>query len=163
MRKTVSVFSPRRAAAIGVLALLFAVAYPAVSHAQGQVGTTVSPPDTRPLITKATQLSGSADTATVRMEWEEPPIGPITTYLRKPRTGFCYNVEEFVLGISQGNEQFCRNSDDTHVEFDVAVPPKKILGLRVRTKFEDESGTTLGTNSSAVSVEVKPGPVPGQG
>ena len=162
MRKTVSIYSLPRAAAIGVMALLFA-APPAVSHAQGQVGTTVSPPDTRPLITKAIQLSGSADTATVRMEWEEPPIGPITTYLRKPRTGFCYNVEEFVLGISQGNQEFCRNSDDTHVEFDVSVPPKKTLRLKVRIKFEDESGTYLGSNSGAVSVAVKPGPVPVKG
>ncbi len=162
MRKTVSVFSLPRAAAIGALALLLA-APPAVSHAQSRVDTTVSPPDTRPTIKEAFQLSGSADTATVRMEWDEPDIAAITAYLNRPRTGFCYTVEEFVLGISQGNEQFCRNSDDTHVEFDVTVPPKKLLGLRVRTKFEDESGTTLGTNSSAVSVEVKPGPVPGQG
>ena len=158
MRKTVSVFSLPRAAAIGALALLLA-APPAVSHAQGRVDTTVSLPNTKPIITKAIQLSGSADTATVRMEWDEPPI-PAN---HRPRTGFCYTVEEFVLGISQGDEQFCRNSDDTHVEFDVAVPPKKLLGLKVRVKFEDESGTTLGTNSSAVSVEVKPGSVPGQG
>ena len=158
MRKTVSVFSLPRAAAIGALALLLA-APPAVSHAQSRPDTTVSLSNTKPIITKAIQLSGSADTATVRMEWDEPPI-PAS---HRPRTGFCYTVEEFVLGISQGTERFCRNSDDTHVEFDVAVPTKKLLGLKVRTKFEDESGTTLGTNSSAVSVEVKPGPVPGQG
>ena len=56
MRKTVSVFSLPRAAAIGALALLLA-APPAVSHAQSRPDTTVSLSNTKPIITKAIQLT----------------------------------------------------------------------------------------------------------
>ena len=161
MRKNTSISFLSRAAAIGVMALLFAVAYPASSDAQ-----LLSTFNTKPTITNAYQVSGTADTATVRMEWDEPDLAPIIAHLGIPRTGFCYTAEEEVDGVSQGHaSHICETSDDTHVEFDVSVPPPpsaKTLKLRVRIVLKGERDgygvvTYTGFRSNEFSVVVRSG------
>ena len=158
MRKTVSASSLPRAAAIGVLALLVSGAM-AVLHAQniplGSPGT--APPPTKPTIASVEKVRGTADTATVRVEWDEPALGPIVAWTRMPRTGFCYFVTEFVSEISQGRHQYCRTSDDTFVEFDVSVPPRKRLKIRVWMVFEGRRGMAYyGDLSDEAEITLEP-------
>ena len=157
-----SVFSFRRAAVAGTLALLFSgamAAAPSVLHARPPaVGVPVGdPPATQPTITSVEKVRGTADAATVRVEWDEPALGPIVDWARMPRTGFCYFVTEFVSEISQGRREYCRTSDDTFVEFDVSVPPRKRLGIRVRMVFEDGQGRGFhGSVSDEASITLEP-------
>ena len=148
------------AGATGALALLLAVGYPASSDAQSPGGSVMSTFNTKPTITSAEQVSGTADTATVRMEWDEPDLAPIIAHLGIPRTGFCYTAEEEVDGVSQGHaSHICETSDDTHVEFDVSVPPPpsaKTLKLRVRIVLKGErDGYGVVTYTGHASDEVR--------
>ena len=163
MRKTVSASSLPRAAALGVLALLASGAM-AVLHAQniplGSPGT--APPPTKPTVASVEKVRGTADTATVRVEWDEPPLGPIVAWTRKTRTGFCYFVTEFVSEISQGTHRYCRTSDDTFVEFDVSVPERKRVAIAVRMVFSDGQGRGFkGTASDEVDIILEPAEVDG--
>ena len=155
MSGTVSVSCLRRAASIGVLALSFA-APASVSQARTPPPSALPPP-TQPTVTGVEKVRGTADTATVRVEWDEPDLEPVVDWIGMPRTGFCYLVTEYVLEVSQGRQEYCRVSDDTFVEFDVSVPPRKRLEIGVRVMFEDGEGRGFkGDVSTEVEITLEP-------
>ena len=152
------VFSLPRATAIGVMALLFAAAYPASLHAQMRY----KPPESistavieasKPVNVSAetVQDSTSADgsTVTVRLEWEaQPGLAQAVQDDDMSRTGFCYVVRRFQEGVRLGGREYCQTSTDNSVEFGVSSSLSSIE-LQVRFVFDE---TQKGTNSDTVTV-----------
>ena len=148
MRKTVSVFSLRRAAAIVSLVALacLAAAYPASLHAQTGDAKEVENV-TKPVNVSAELVQGSTSadgsTVKVRLEWEEHP-----DFGNQNRTGFCYEVRGFQAGVQVSGREHCRTSTDNSVEFRVSSSWSSVE-LQVRFVF---STTHKGTNSDTVTV-----------
>ena len=148
MRKTVSVFSlPRAAAIVSLVALAcLAAAYPASLHAQ--TGDAEKVEDvTKPVNVSAEVVQGSASadgsTVKVRLEWEEHP-----DFGERNRTGFCYEVRGVQEGVRLGGREYCRTSTDNSVEFDVSSSWSSVE-LQVRFVFSE---TVKGSNSDTVTV-----------
>ena len=147
MRKTVSVFSlPRAAAIMSLVALASLVApYPASLHAQTSDGEDFTKPVN--VSAEVVQGSTSADgsTVTVRLEWEEDPR---LAQGNLNRTGFCYAVWRFQDGVQLSSTEYCRTSSDNSVEFGVSSSLSSVE-LQVRLVFDE---TRVGTNSDTVTV-----------